>query len=797
MQTAIDRILRRWGTLFILVVLLGTTAIPSWAQAPPSNKQPEPQQFPVMYEKNGARLIIYQPQLDDWRNFRELTADTAISVTPSGGKAVLGVVSWSATTLADTQTRIVLIKDFKILNVRFPSLEPVDAAAAEKTVRDTYTSTNMTVSLDRLLAGFHTAQTPAPTVTFSTDPPAILASTSPAILLFVDGKPVRVPIEGTKLEHVVNTTWDLFYDGSDYYLLDEKVWLKSKDLAGPWVITTKLPADMSKLPADESWNDVRATIPPATTIKSAPQVFFVDKPTELLLFKGNPKFTSIPGTVLRYATNTEDDVFLDTTDGRLYVLLSGRWFRAKSLQGPWTYASNDLPADFARIPAQHERAHVLASVPGTQAARDAVLLAQVPTTAVINRAEAEAAVKVSYAGDPQFKQIEGTSLSYAQNTQEKVIKVGDLYYLCFQGVWFVSTSPQGPWMTADSVPKAIYEIPATSPVYNITYVTVTNPTPTTVESSYTGGYMGMFVLGAAVGACIAYGTGYYYPPYYYWGPRPWPIYYPYPYSYGFRAVYNPYTGFYGIGGAVYGPYGAAGRAAWYNPSTGLYGRAATVQTAWGGRTVAGVYNPWTGNSAITHQGWNQYAQWGSTVINHGGDVDRVWHVATDNNVYAGKDGNVYRRDSNGSWSKYDDGNWVPVEKSTAQQRKTGGDAAGQRPGAGGEGVQKQPGTATNRPGTGGEGVQKQPGSTGQQRPGAGGEGVQKQPPERRQVTPAAERERPATPPESRPEPQRRATVPADTQRQLDREASARAQGAARERNFNRGAGGTGGMRRHR
>ena len=59
----------------------------------------------------------------------------------------------------------------------------------------------------------------------------------------------------------------------------------------------------------------------------------------------------------------------------------------------------------------------------------------------------------------------------------------------------------------------IYTIPASSPVYNVTYVVVSNPTPTTVEMSYSAGYMGMFVMGMAVGATIVYCTGYYYPPY--------------------------------------------------------------------------------------------------------------------------------------------------------------------------------------------------------------------------------------------------------------------------------------------
>lgn len=175
--------------------------------------------------------------------------------------------------------------------------------------------------------------------------------------------------------------------------------------------------------------------------------------------------------------------------------------------GPWSYAGADLPADFARIPEDSPKGHVLASVPGTVEASDAVMLAQIPTTVVIDKAEAEAQAKVTYDGPPQFKPIEKTSMEYATNTEDKVIKVGDVYYLCFQGVWFMSTKPDGPWKTADSVPQEIYTIPSSSPVYDVTYVTQTNATATTVESSSTAGYLGMFIIGAAVGAAIVYGTG--------------------------------------------------------------------------------------------------------------------------------------------------------------------------------------------------------------------------------------------------------------------------------------------------
>ncbi len=110
-------------------------------------------------------------------------------------------------------------------------------------------------------------------------------------------------------------------------------------------------------------------------------------------------------------------------------------------------------------------------------------------------------------------------------------------------MWFVSFSAQGPWQLAQTVPQVIYTIPPSSPVYNVTYVTQVAASNGEVTASYTAGYMGAFVMGAAVGAIVASGTGYYYPPYVYGG-----FYYPYAATYGYHTWYNPYTGAYGWGG---------------------------------------------------------------------------------------------------------------------------------------------------------------------------------------------------------------------------------------------------------
>ncbi len=102
-------------------------------------------------------------------------------------------------------------------------------------------------------------------------------------------------------------------------------------------------------------------------------------PAELIVTDGNPTFAPLPGGPLLYATNTSGNLFVDPAGNRYYVLLSGRWYAAATLSGPWQYtAAGDLPKAFGEIPADSPKADVLPFVAGTAQARSAVLDAAVP-----------------------------------------------------------------------------------------------------------------------------------------------------------------------------------------------------------------------------------------------------------------------------------------------------------------------------------------------------------------------------------------------------------------------------------
>ena len=243
------------------------------------------------------------------------------------------------------------------------------------------------------------------------------------------------------------------------YLRNNASWLKATDVKGPWSPAGKLPDSFKKLPAEDNWKEVKANLPGTPVAASAvPKVFVTLQPGELILLTGEPAYRPVQGTGLQWVSNTESDVFRMGTAGPVYYLVAGRWFTASDFSGPWTFATPTLPADFKKIPIEHERSRVLASVPGTDQAIEAVLLAQIPQTARVNKKDIKAP-DVAFQGDPQFTPIEKTPVERAVNTDKDVFKVNSLYYMCHQGVWFVGKTASGPWEAAESVPEQIYQIP--------------------------------------------------------------------------------------------------------------------------------------------------------------------------------------------------------------------------------------------------------------------------------------------------------------------------------------------------
>jgi len=662
--------------------------------------------------KDGGDIRVFQPQIASWDGQKRIVMYSAVSYSAKGAqKPALGTVKIEADSSVAIDERLVNFSQVRLTESNFPGLPNEQLKAVVATLADAVPQGGLVLGLDRVLARLDKSQIiPRNVNGVKAEPPAIFYSTSRAVLVNLDGDPIWSPIKDNDLKFAVNTNWDLFQHAVNktFYLRDNDSWLSAADIKGPWKPAGKLPDGFAKLPADENWKDVKAAVPGRTLdAKAMPQVFVSTTPSELILLQGAPNYLAITGTTLLWVSNTESDVFRQGKTGPIFFLISGRWFSAPEFSGPWTFATPTLPEDFKKIPLSHARSRVLASVPGTDQAAEAVLLAQIPETARVSKKEIKAP-EVQYQGDPQFQPIDQTKVARATNTDKDIIKVGDLYYMCVDGVWFMGRSPNGPWEVTGSVPGEIYEIPVSSPAYPVTQVTVVEDNSDAVVFATTAAYTGMMVGWG----CAVWGTGWYYPPYVYYGGF-YPAYYPFYPTYGYHASYNPWTGTYSRGMAAYGPYGGAGVGARYNPRTGTYARGAAAYGPYGARGAARAYNPRTGTSAATRQGSGVYGSWGQTAVQRGNQwattsraTNRVTGTTTratqgsgggeavtrrgsqgtsgvartgSGDVYAGRDGNVYKNEGSG-WQKYDNGNWnsvaTPEQRQQAQQRANDARAQG-------------------------------------------------------------------------------------------------------------------------
>ena len=603
-------------------------------------------------------ISMYQPQLETWKD-DELRAYAALALESKTNKTTkYGVVWFTAQTEVDKVNRQVTLDNFQITKVKFPTMGTKEAEY-QAFLQAKLPGKSKVIALDRLeaaLAVSDSEQTGVEAFQVNNDPPKIIFTTQPVLLVLIDGPPRFRDLGGTDLQLMLNTRATIVLDTkkNEYYLNVMDGWLRASDLtAGPWSYASKIPDDMKTITEGIQENQkakaAKGTTPPslkqANKAGTIPSIYISLGPAELLVIEGSPKFELIPDTGLEYVKNTTANIFRDTSSLDYYILLAGRWFQSKSLEsGPWVFVDGkNLPKKFAAIAESSPKAGVLVSVPGTAPAKEALIANSIPQTATITRNEAH--LEVKYDGDPQFKNIEGTDLQYAANTATPVIQVNDKnYYAVENAVWFVGAAPVGPWAVATSVPAAIYSIPPSSSLHYVTYVKVYRSTPEVVYVGYTPGYYGTVV--SSTTTTVVYGTGWYYPPYVgnYWYGAPYtygvgvastwssgtgwsitigvgytygyPYYYPWwgPWGYYGACCWGPAWG-YGYGGYasanVYGRWGntayASTGAAWANPYTGNYG----------GASRTAFQNTQRGTVGVAGRGANANVYTGNTVAGRG------------------------------------------------------------------------------------------------------------------------------------------------------------------------------------
>lgn len=599
---------------------------------------------------DGSIIRIFHPQADSLFD-NNIRFSAAFSITgKSGGEAVYGSFEAYGVFGTDKNNRTLTIAGANLS--RLDLCVPYDSRASlRETIECGLPSVTRELSLDRVIV-MPGIMPKIRDVSAEIDhtPPPILVTRTPSMLVLIDGVPRFKWNKEYGLKVIANSPNTIIGVGEGwFYLYGGRHWYIAPMAEGPYHLTYESTPDLQRVMAlvDEiNGQDTEHTDSLREGHDLIVELRLSLKPAELLQTRGAPILAPIAGTHLFYASNSNDDIFLDSLGHRYYTLISGRWFVAPGVTGPWAYLSADsLPGDFARIPEGSAEDRVLACVPGTPASREAIAEAFIPQTGLVDRHKATA--HVSFDGEPKFAPIRGTHLEYAINSAAAVFRAGGVYYCVDQGVWFCAASAGGPWTPCTSRPPEVDAIPPNYPVYNCKYVYIYSADNDYIVTGYTAGYLGSYLDGHT----LVYGTGYYTPGF------PGDGYIPHPWTYGFNMWYNPWYGW---------SLGYDCSLDWLNTST-AWGQGYWTGGWWG---PSGYRPPYV---------WHHFAGHGL----YEKDIRRIAGSSYNNNLYtfrqdvAGRiesedvvtdgSGQVFRSIGNGGWQRRSGDHWTaldPSEKAT-------------------------------------------------------------------------------------------------------------------------------------
>jgi hypothetical protein len=130
--------------------------------------------WPRKLQKPGGTVIAYQPQVDDWKDFTDITWREAFQMTPTGGKPVIGAATFTGTTNVDNDKHTVVIFGIKVIDTYFPSHDEATSAKMEQLFK-TFVPEVVNISLERVVAYIPKPQS-VQAVNVKNDPPFIFVS---------------------------------------------------------------------------------------------------------------------------------------------------------------------------------------------------------------------------------------------------------------------------------------------------------------------------------------------------------------------------------------------------------------------------------------------------------------------------------------------------------------------------------------------------------------------------------------------------------------------------------------------
>ena len=586
------------------------TLVSAQASTPPASAAAAPaSEWPQVTTQGGEQITVYQPQFESLDGIT-LQMSAAVTITrtsqgsSTGGTALNGIANLTAQAVPADVPGELEVHTMTVQNVTFGSTADDSVALALNTALKglAFTVDRQTLVQDMAIANARAAGTPG----LSFTPPKFVDSNVAATLITIDGAPILVPAGNDGWKSVKNSAFVVLQSPEGKWFVQVGAgaggpgsWMSSLTLNGTYAADSAPPASaVAALGTAKSAPDATGGAQPssATSTGEVPaRIIVATEPTVLIAIAGTPNLVAAaPG--VREVTNANCVLLKVDSPSEWWTLQSGRWFHAAP-GTPWQYASPaQVPASFQNLAVRGRLVAARASVPGTTEAKAAVVAAREVRTITVHP---DATCYVSYNGAPNFVPVSGTNsadIGYATNASQPVFGIGNQFYCCNSGAWFVASSTNGPWTVTDTVPDAIYQIPATCPVYAATYVEVygSEKDPKTgalksVTFGFSAGYLGTYLNeGTPV-----YGTGHDYSALQA-TPATASNYQPAPETYGANALYDGQTG-------TYAPYAYNADYNYLEPCIQPY----YLDNGWGG------WGWCPGWSSGWGWGWNNWNRWNS------------------------------------------------------------------------------------------------------------------------------------------------------------------------------------------
>lgn len=531
--------------MFIEALLLSTSMlVPSIAvvqDQTQSSSQSQASEWPQSNTVGDRTFTVYQPQFDGYDG-RIATLSAAITVKQ--GDALKRGIMWlrAETAPADIAGEV----ELHDLHITRLSIDNKDDWAARSALQGSLSGVGFTIDRDTMvqdlkLDNARSSGTPG----LSFEVPDVRFTEVPTVLVPVDGSPVLAACGSW--QKVVNTPFVLLQspNGRWFVRVGATQWMSAPTMTGTYAASDAPPADVvaalgTPKPLTEG-NPVQEPESASGMKPVLPSIVLVTtKPSALVSTMGKPALKQVAAGVSE-VTNANVVVLKTASPAAWWTLISGRWFSASDLKGPWAYVPpTRLPPSFRSLPKSGRLAAARASVPGTVEAYESIVAAREIQTVTV---KADTPCQMSWRGEPAWSGVDGIDgLSYGTNASQPTFKFEDAFWCCADGMWFKGSSATGSWAITDSVPMQIYRVPPTNPDYAATYVEIFGSTHgddgslASVTFGFTAGYLGTYLHDGTT----VFGTGYSYSA----ASDGDTTYDPAPQTYGTANQYDPQSGSY-------------------------------------------------------------------------------------------------------------------------------------------------------------------------------------------------------------------------------------------------------------